>query len=126
MTLLHVAELYKAIYQYVLSQPQIGELTVEDPAEAFEDLRDKNDLKMLLSTTSFMEAGFGQDALSHGGGRVGRVGKTLNRGGKGKGKMGPPVEKAWAESWRLKMKIAGVSTLSLQRLVKRSHQRESC
>ncbi|KAE9398318.1 histone acetyltransferase type B catalytic subunit [Gymnopus androsaceus JB14] len=93
----HGSELYKAIYQYVLSQPRIGELTVEDPAEAFEDLRDKNDLKMILSTTSFMETGLGKDSLTHGGGRV----------GKGKGKMGPPVERAWAESWRLKMKIAG-------------------
>lgn len=82
-------------------------MTVEDPAEAFEDLRDKNDLKMLLSTTSFTEEGFGRDSL-HSGGRVGKVGKAL--GGKGKGKMGPPVERAWAESWRLKMKIAGVGT----------------
>lgn len=102
-----VAELYKSIYQYVLSQPRIGELTVEDPAEAFEDLRDKNDLKMLLSTKQFMEEGFGSDGLSHGGGRVGKVGKALSSSRKGK--MGPPVEKGWAEKWRLKMKIAGVS-----------------
>ncbi|KAG5221255.1 histone acetyltransferase [Salix suchowensis] len=40
---LDTAELYDAIYNYVLSQPTITELTVEDPAEAFEDLRDRND-----------------------------------------------------------------------------------
>ncbi|KAF9072894.1 histone acetyltransferase type B catalytic subunit [Rhodocollybia butyracea] len=108
----HGSELYKSIYQYVLSQPRIGELTVEDPAEAFEDLRDKNDLKMLLSTKQFMEEGFGSDGLSHGGGRVGKVGKALSSGKKGK--MGPPVEKGWAEKWRLKMKIAG---RQFQRLV---------
>lgn len=107
MTNRSTAELYKAIYQYVLSQPRIGELTVEDPAEAFEDLRDKNDLKMLLSTKQFMEEGFGQNSYSHGGGRVGKVGKALS--GSSKGKMGPPVEKGWAEKWRLKLKIAGVS-----------------
>ncbi|KAJ4475770.1 acyl-CoA N-acyltransferase [Lentinula aciculospora] len=101
----HGSELYKAIYQYVLSQPRIGELTVEDPAEAFEDLRDKNDLKMLLSTRQFVEEGFGQASYSHGGGRVGKVGKALS--GLGKGKMGPPAEKRWAEKWRLKLKIAG-------------------
>ncbi|KAJ3931743.1 MAG: histone acetyltransferase type B catalytic subunit [Lentinula lateritia] len=108
----HGSELYKAIYQYVLSQPRIGELTVEDPAEAFEDLRDKNDLKMLLSTKQFMEEGFGQNSYSHGGGRVGKVGKALS--GSSKGKMGPPVEKGWAEKWRLKLKIAG---RQFQRLV---------
>ncbi|KIK54554.1 hypothetical protein GYMLUDRAFT_48688 [Collybiopsis luxurians FD-317 M1] len=110
----HGSELYKAIYQYVLSQPRIGELTVEDPAEAFEDLRDKNDLKMLLSTKEFMEEGFSRDAGSHGGGRVGKIGKALSGGGMGKGKMGPPVDKGWAEKWRVKLKIAG---RQFQRLV---------
>ncbi|KAJ3776136.1 acyl-CoA N-acyltransferase [Lentinula raphanica] len=108
----HGSELYRSIYQYVLSQPHIGELTVEDPAEAFEDLRDKNDLKMLLSTKQFMEEGFGQDTYSHGGGRVGKVGRALK--GPSKGKMGPPVDKGWAEKWRLKLKIAG---RQFQRLV---------
>ncbi|KAJ3798027.1 histone acetyltransferase type B catalytic subunit [Lentinula aff. detonsa] len=108
----HGSELYKAIYQYVVSQSHMGELTVEDPAEAFEDLRDKNDLKMLLSTKQFMEEGFGQDSHSHSGGRVGKVGKALKS--LSKGKMGPPVEKGWAEKWRVKLKIAG---RQFQRLV---------
>jgi hypothetical protein len=102
------AELYKALYQYVLSRPTVAELTVEDPAEAFEDLRDRNDLKMLLSNERFMQEGFGQDAISHGGGKVGgkRIGKTKAHS---RGKMGPPADKAWAEKWRIGLKIAGVS-----------------
>lgn len=106
----HKAQLYTAIYQYVLSQPHIAELTVEDPAEAFEDLRDQSDLKMLISQQKFMEEGFG-DSGSHGGGRVGGVGKG-GRSGRGgvvkKGKMGPPTDKAWAEKWRKDFKLAGV------------------
>jgi histone acetyltransferase 1 len=99
----------------VLSQPNISELTVEDPAEAFEDLRDKNDLLMLLSNQRFMEEGFGGESVSHGGGRAGGIGKggKSGRGGNAtvstKGKMGPPAEKPWAEKWRKDLKIAGVS-----------------
>ena len=52
-----LAELYRAIYQYVLSRDAISELTVEDPAEAFEDLRDICDVKMLLSNEQFMKEG---------------------------------------------------------------------
>ncbi|KAJ7349073.1 histone acetyltransferase type B catalytic subunit [Mycena albidolilacea] len=112
----HGSELYTAIYQYVLSTPSIAELTVEDPAEAFEDLRDKNDLLMLLGHRRFMEEGFGLGEESHGGGRVGGIGKggRSGRGGKGKeketpakGKLGPPTDKVWAEKWRKELKIAG-------------------
>ncbi|KAJ6500600.1 histone acetyltransferase type B catalytic subunit [Mycena sanguinolenta] len=107
----HGSELYTAIYQYVLSQPNIAELTVEDPAEAFEDLRDKNDLLMLLSHQRFMEEGFGGE--SHGGGRAGGIGKggRSGRGGNGtetvKGKLNPPADKPWMEKWRKDLKIAG-------------------
>lgn len=105
-----VAALYKAIYEYVLTKPSIAELTVEDPAEAFEDLRDRNDLTMLLGHTAFMSEGFGSDAVSHGGGRVGRARATAR--GKGKkaagGKLGPPADRAWLERWRKELKIAGV------------------
>lgn len=79
-----------------------------------------------------MEEGFGTVGLgktdvpgggvSHGGGRVGGVGKHGRSGkggvasgtgtgtgiGRSKGKLGPPVEKAWAEKWRVELKIAGV------------------
>src|ERR1700761_2346006 len=92
----------------------MAELTVEDPAEAFEDLRDKNDLLMLLENQQFMEEGYGDGTVSHGGGRAGGIGKggRSGRGGNGiastKGKMGPPAEKSWAEKWRKDLKIAGV------------------
>ncbi|KAJ7722299.1 histone acetyltransferase type B catalytic subunit [Mycena maculata] len=109
----HGSELYTSLYQYVLSQPNVAELTVEDPAEAFEDLRDKNDLLMLLSHQRFMEEGFGGESVSHGGGRAGGIGKG-GRSGRGgaatvtaKGKMGPPAEKPWVEKWRKDLKIAG-------------------
>lgn len=102
----------------MLSQPNIAELTVEDPAEAFEDLRDKNDLLMLLSHQRFMEEGFGGESVSHGGGRAGGIGKG-GRSGRGgaatvatKGKMGPPAEKPWVEKWRKDLKIAGVGLAS--------------
>lgn len=96
-----------------MRRPDVAELTVEDPAEAFEDLRDKNDLKMLLSNEQFMQEGFGGE-VSHGGGRVGGVGRTgkSGRGGtrvSAKGKMGPPADKAWVEKSRKDFKIAGVS-----------------
>jgi len=108
------AELYKAIYRYILLQQNIAELTVEDPAEAFEDLRDANDLAMLLANITFMADGFGEASISHGGGRVGRIGRVGKSGRGGavtpgsNGKMGPPTDKVWSEKWRIKLKIAGV------------------
>lgn len=56
----HGSALYSAIYRYVLSSPDIAELTVEDPVEAFEDLRDRNDLKMLLGNADFMREALGE------------------------------------------------------------------
>ncbi|KAF8232288.1 histone acetyltransferase type B catalytic subunit, partial [Tricholoma matsutake] len=109
----HGSQLYKAIYQYVLLHPAVAELTVEDPAEAFEDLRDRNDLKMLLSNERFLEEGFGSGSVSYGGGRVGGIGRggKSGQGGQGttvaKGKMGPPTDKVWVEKWRCGLKIAG-------------------
>jgi len=88
----------------VLSQEHVSELTVEDPAEAFEDLRDRNDLKILLGLKQFMEEGFGTNGPSRGGG-VGPIRRT--KSSSGAGKMGPPVNKAWAEKWRVQLKIAG-------------------
>ncbi|THH14867.1 hypothetical protein EW146_g5517 [Bondarzewia mesenterica] len=109
----HGSALYTAIYQYVLSQSLIAELTVEDPAEAFEDLRDRNDLKMLLNHEQFMSEAFGDTSItaSSGGGKVGGVGPHRRmRGkvsGKGKGKLEPPADKVWMEKWRKELKIAG-------------------
>ena len=90
------AELYKAIYSYVMDQERIGELTVEDPAEAFEDLRDRNDLRMLLGIDAFMSEALGGGVST----------KSIDL--KAKGKLGPPYEKGWVEKWRRELKMAGV------------------
>jgi len=115
-----LAQLYKAIYQYVLSKPNIAELTVEDPAEAFEDLRDKNDMEMLQHHEQFTNEAYGTSSSSSGGGGGGRVG-GIGRAGKSgrggasrtKGKLGPPADKSWIEKWRKDLKIAGVRFLLL-------------
>ena len=39
-----LAQLYNALYDYVQTLDNVAELTVEDPSEAFEDLRDRCDL----------------------------------------------------------------------------------
>lgn len=107
----HGSALYKAIYKHVISQPNIAELTVEDPAEAFEDLRDRNDLKMLLENDRFIREAYGDDHYSHhrgggsnGGGRV-HSHHGLRRTRRG-GKLSPPAEKGWMERWRVELKIA--------------------
>lgn len=111
----HGSELYKTIYNYALLTPLISELTVEDPAEAFEDLRDRNDIRMLLDNENFMKEGFGNEAVSHGGGKVQKR-KTRTRANpmgvssgivKVTGKMGPPIDKAWSETFRTQLKMAG-------------------
>ncbi|KAL6308026.1 histone acetyltransferase type B catalytic subunit [Sparassis latifolia] len=108
----HGSALYMAIYQYVLATPSIAELTVEDPAEAFEDLRDRNDLKMLLADERFMREALGEGAASNGGGGGGRVGRRRGAGvpvglrAAKKGRLGPPADKAWVEKRRVELKIA--------------------
>lgn len=116
-----VAELYTATYNFVMSRPDVSELTVEDPAEAFEDLRDRNDLRMLLANERFMSEGFGAQGVttSHGGGRVQKAKSRLRSAPKrasgdmkSRGKMGPPVDRAWSERWRKDLKIASVRNIS--------------
>jgi len=113
------AELYTAIYNFVVLRPDVSELTVEDPAEAFEDLRDRNDLRILLANEQFMNEGFGAQSAtaSHGGGcvqkarsRLRSVPQSGSGDTKGRGKIGPPVSRAWSEKWRKDLKIAGVRT----------------
>jgi len=43
-----IAHLYATLFASVQTRPEVAELTVEDPAEAFEDLRDRNDLRFLV------------------------------------------------------------------------------
>lgn len=87
---------------------------MEDPAEAFEDLRDKNDLLLLLAHERFMEEAFGPQEVQSAGG-IGRARKTV-RGEGGdqeapKGQLVPPANKPWIEKWRKDLKIAGVRLL---------------
>lgn len=51
----HGGNLYDAIFRYCISQDQILELTVEDPSEAFDDLRDRRDYLLLQSKSVFAE-----------------------------------------------------------------------
>ncbi|KAG8944860.1 histone acetyltransferase 1 [Tulasnella sp. 424] len=102
----HGAALYKAIYEYTVARDGIAELTVEDPSEAFEDLRDKCDLRMLFRQREFMTEAYGlsEDFAMDG---TDEVPAAIARPPAGKGKLGPPTEKEWAERWRKKLKIAG-------------------
>ncbi|KAL8730174.1 MAG: hypothetical protein Q9166_004257 [cf. Caloplaca sp. 2 TL-2023] len=49
----HGTHLYKTIYTHFLNSPTCKELTVEDPNEAFDDLRDYCDYTHLLNTETF-------------------------------------------------------------------------
>lgn len=65
------AKLYSALYQHCLSRPDVAELTVEDPAEAFEDLRDRNDLRYLVDQGIMDDPQFSQGiGAGQKGGRV--------------------------------------------------------
>ncbi|KAG9018924.1 histone acetyltransferase 1 [Tulasnella sp. 427] len=101
----HGAALYNAIYEYTLARDGIAELTVEDPSEAFEDLRDKCDLRMLFGHGEFMTEAYGLSGDLAMDGAEMRAAIAHPPGGKGK--LGPPTEKDWAERWRKKLKMAG-------------------
>ncbi|KAA1071419.1 histone acetyltransferase 1 [Puccinia graminis f. sp. tritici] len=51
----HGSMLYSQIFQYLLTRPEVAELTLEDPSESFEDLRDREDLKLLFDNKVFDE-----------------------------------------------------------------------
>ncbi|KAG8992236.1 histone acetyltransferase 1 [Tulasnella sp. JGI-2019a] len=95
----HGAQLYNAIYQRTVGRDSIAELTVEDPSEAFEDLRDKCDLRMLFKDSKFLEEAYG---LSDDDGEVRSAPPPS-----AKGKLGPPTNKEWAQRWKEQLKIAG-------------------
>lgn len=82
-----------------MATPSIAELTIEDPSEAFEDLRDKTDLRFLLKLADFIGEAYGQGQSGEGKGK----GKASMNG-----KLGPPADKVWIETWRKKLKIATV------------------
>lgn len=76
------AQLYNALYDYAQTLDIISELTVEDPSEAFEDLRDRNDLLRLKDDPEVV--------------------KVLQKGA--------PVDRAWMEKVRREGKYAKVRT----------------
>ncbi len=78
------AQLYNALYEYALRLPSCLELTIEDPSEEFEDLRDRNDLKRLIQS---------EKAIADC--------KDIENGA--------PVDKAWVEKVRKEGKYAKVS-----------------
>ncbi|KZF21638.1 histone acetyltransferase type B [Xylona heveae TC161] len=49
----HGSELYNAIYDHFLSDPLVKEITVEDPNESFDDMRDFCDLSRLRADGTF-------------------------------------------------------------------------
>ncbi|KAG8758834.1 histone acetyltransferase 1 [Serendipita sp. 396] len=119
----HGSALYKAIHDFVLSSSRFAELTVEDPSEDFEDLRDKVDLRTLLNHKEFVQEAYGvsqvgQPVRLRRGGREGlssntdakdeSKGEARSGGGKvgSKAMLGPPTKSKWAERWRKELKFA--------------------
>lgn len=82
----HGAELYMQVVQLAMKRENVCELTIEDPSEAFDKLRDTNDIKRLLSP----QDGFLQRA------------KESAKGGA----LRAPVEMAWSEKERKTHKVA--------------------
>ncbi|CAO1626685.1 unnamed protein product [Sympodiomycopsis kandeliae] len=79
----HGSQLYNQVYTQVLSDASVSELTIEDPNEAFDRLRDTADLKQLLLSGGIIDQMKGEA-------------EGLNA----------PVEKMRSERWRSKAKIA--------------------
>ncbi|PIA17203.1 acyl-CoA N-acyltransferase [Coemansia reversa NRRL 1564] len=49
----HGSALYRHIYSAILADAEYADLTVEDPSEAFDDMRDRNDMRYLLDHGAF-------------------------------------------------------------------------
>lgn len=86
----HGSKLYETVYQAIAARDAVSELTVEDPSEAFDHLRDRSDLTRLFSTDATTGEGFLRRA------------KEARKGGA----LRAPVDKAWSEAERLRHKIA--------------------
>ena len=97
-----------ALHQHVMASPSIAELTIEDPSEACEDLRDKTDLRFLLNLADFVKEAYGDEEGGEEKGKGEGKGKAVMNG-----KLVPPVDKAWVETWRQKLKIATVRFLPI-------------
>ncbi|CCA72395.1 related to histone acetyltransferase subunit HAT1 [Serendipita indica DSM 11827] len=123
----HGAALYKAIHNFVLRSPRFAELTVEDPSEDFEDLRDKVDMRTLLAHKEFIREAYGTTGPNgtltvsrRGAVKRSSTGKEndtdqptevdkAERSGTRSSKvamLGPPTKPKWAERWRKELKFA--------------------
>ncbi|KAI9314198.1 acyl-CoA N-acyltransferase [Dichotomocladium elegans] len=49
----HGSELYQTLYEIFMSRKDVKEITVEDPNEDFSDMRDKNDMRTLITNHAF-------------------------------------------------------------------------
>ena len=66
----HGARLYKTIFEHYHKQSQTQEFTVEDPNEAFDDLRDVCDMEFLRSIPEFNELALDKTATIPKSGRI--------------------------------------------------------
>ena len=83
--------LYLSVHDQMLKRgDKVAELTVEDPSEAFDRMRDSADLRRLLNPNGLPESSIKITSFSE--------------GMKG-GKLGPPVDAEWSEEQRRLFKI---------------------
>lgn len=95
----HGQNLYQTLYASVAARPDVAELTVEDPSEEFEDLRDVCDLRMMVRDIQASSAADGK----------GKGRETDHMEWKGKLEVGPEgADKLWLEAKRRELKIAPV------------------
>lgn len=87
----HGARLYQTIFKHYLDTSQTVEITVEDPNEAFDDLRDLNDLTLLRTIPDFTKL---------------RINTDTKLSKKGVVPTNKIVDQAVLESLRQKTKIA--------------------
>ncbi|KAI9742556.1 MAG: histone acetyltransferase 1 [Claussenomyces sp. TS43310] len=87
----HGSRLYETIFKHYLEAPETTEITVEDPNEAFDDLRDLNDLSLLRGTPEFTSL---------------RINTDTSLRPKGVVPTAQIVDQLAVESLRQKMKIA--------------------
>lgn len=70
----HGSALYQAIYSEVMADPTVTEMTVEDPSEEFDKLRDMNDFKIL--EPQFKDAGVKINSAPFSSSERGRLGRV--------------------------------------------------
>ncbi|EPQ30483.1 uncharacterized protein PFL1_02009 [Pseudozyma flocculosa PF-1] len=78
----HGGALYTTVHGEMLKRSEVTEMTVEDPSEAFDRLRDGSDLRRLLAPGGFVEHAKAEQRLR------------------------APIDRNWSEEQRLRNKIA--------------------